>query len=195
MKIQLRPFLASCAVVILLLIQFKPMVVYATISPWEGNPWEGNEWNKNSWDGVTWESEDRGKDGFNSNPSVTTNSKKDIDNTSTSEIPSESKAYDGFKFAGTMINESFVFAKDMLKAEALGELTVVKRLAGFKAFGWDAALLGVKTLTKGTFFEGSAEFTYDTRDIFKNAGPARIALSKSWNSIVSSKMLSKYGAM
>ncbi|MBN3553062.1 hypothetical protein JYA63_02165 [Fictibacillus nanhaiensis] len=202
MKIKLRPFLASCAVMVLLLIQFTPMVAYATITPWEGNPWEGNEWNKNSWDGVTWESEEWEKDGFSSDPNTSTDSSSPKDNDSkevneTKKIDkddkgsSDFKIYDGLKFAGTMINESFVFAKDMLRSQDLGELTDVKSIQNMKVFGWDAALLGIKTISQGTFIETPSDFAYDSRDIIKNAEPARKALINSWSVITNSKTIEK----
>jgi hypothetical protein len=203
MKIKLRPFLASCAVMVLLLIQFTPMVAYATINPWEGNPWEGNEWNKNSWDGVTWESEKWDKSEFSSDPNTSTDSSSPKDNNSkevneTKKIDKDDKSssdfkiYDGLKFAGTMINESFVFAKDMLKDEALKELTDVKRLQNAKLFGLDSLLLGAKTLSNGTFAQAPTDFAYDSRDVIKNIEPARVVLQESFKKISKTKLGQKY---
>jgi hypothetical protein len=54
-KTRLKPFLASFAIFTLLVIQFTPVIAWASISPWQGNPWEGKEWEGNPWEGKTWE--------------------------------------------------------------------------------------------------------------------------------------------
>jgi hypothetical protein len=54
-KTRLKPFLASFAIFTLLVIQFTPVIAFASISPWQGNPWEGKEWEGNPWEGKTWE--------------------------------------------------------------------------------------------------------------------------------------------
>ncbi|MBH0171680.1 hypothetical protein [Fictibacillus sp. 18YEL24] len=126
MKIKLRPFLASCAVMVLLLIQFTPMVAYATITPWEGNPWEGNEWNKNSWDGVTWESEEWEKDGFSSDSDTVLKpyEPKKIKKTDSQELTDEAW-YKTAKLVG----------KDMFLATVDG-LSSQDGIAGFQQADW-----------------------------------------------------------
>lgn len=64
MKTRLKPFLAGFAVFTLLVIQFTPVVAFASINPWEGNPWEGKEFEGNPWEGNTWEGNTFEKDSF-----------------------------------------------------------------------------------------------------------------------------------
>jgi hypothetical protein len=63
-KTRLKPFLAGFAVFTLLVIQFTPIVAFASINPWEGNPWEGKEFEGNPWEGKTWEGNTFEKDSF-----------------------------------------------------------------------------------------------------------------------------------
>jgi hypothetical protein len=63
-KTRLKPFLASFAILTLLVIQFTPVIAFASISPWQGNPWEGKEWEGNPWEGKTWEGNTFEKDSW-----------------------------------------------------------------------------------------------------------------------------------
>jgi hypothetical protein len=63
-KTRLKPFLASFAIITLLVIQFTPVIAFASISPWQGNPWEGKEWESNPWEGNTWEGNTFEKDAW-----------------------------------------------------------------------------------------------------------------------------------
>jgi hypothetical protein len=69
-KTRLKPFLASFAVFTLLVIQFTPVIAFASVKPWEGNPWEGKEFEGNPWEGNTWEGNSFEKDPNNTDPNT-----------------------------------------------------------------------------------------------------------------------------
>ncbi|WP_231607585.1 hypothetical protein [Fictibacillus sp. 18YEL24] len=84
MKTRLKPFLAGFAVFTLLIIQFTPVIAFASINPWEGNPWEGKEfegnpWEGNTWEGNTFEKDSFEKDSFQKDPNNNTNPNNPVD--------------------------------------------------------------------------------------------------------------------